>query len=219
MATTQLPEGLEEVEAGRFVGARVERKEDPRFLTGRGRYTDDVVLPGMLHAAFVRSPHARAAITGVDAGDARALPGVLAVYTYDDVATVGAPDALDAGPLGARPLARGTACFVGDPVVLVVAESRAVAEDACELVTVDYDARPAVVDLWAAVDESDGARPRGARVQRRPQYHLTRRSRARGGVRHCRARGHRDHQAAPLHRGSDGDAAARSRAGIPRVAR
>jgi aerobic carbon-monoxide dehydrogenase large subunit len=155
MATTQLPEGLEEVEAGRFVGARVARKEDPRFLTGRGRYTDDVVLPGMLHAAFVRSPHARAAITGFDAGDALALPGVLAVYAHDDVAAVGAPEALEAGPLGARPLARGSVCFVGDPVALVVAESRAVAEDACELVVVDYDPRPAVVDLWAAVDNSE----------------------------------------------------------------
>jgi carbon-monoxide dehydrogenase large subunit len=155
MPSTQLPEGLEEVEAGRFVGARVARKEDPRFLTGRGRYTDDVVLPGMLHAAFLRSPHARAAITGFDARDALALPGVLGVYTHDDVAAMGAPEALDAGPLGARPLARGTVCFVGDPVALVVAESRAVAEDACELVVVDYDPRPAVVDLWAAVDNTE----------------------------------------------------------------
>jgi carbon-monoxide dehydrogenase large subunit len=154
MVTTQLPEGLEEVEAGRFVGARVARKEDPRFLTGRGRYTDDVVLPGMLHAAFVRSPHARAVITGFEARDALALTGVLAVFTHDDLAAMGSPDALGAGPLGARPLARGTACFVGDPVALVVAESRAVAEDACELVVVDYEPQPAVIDLWAAVDNS-----------------------------------------------------------------
>src|SRR5262245_64439871 len=99
MATTQLPEGLDEVEAGRFVGARVARKEDPRFLTGRGRYTDDVALPGMLHAAFVRSPYARAAITSFDAHDADALPGVLAVYAHDDLAAMGSFEALEAGPL------------------------------------------------------------------------------------------------------------------------
>src|SRR5262245_30802230 len=124
---------LEEVEAGRFVGARVARKEDPRFLTGRGRYTDDVVVPGMLHAAFVRSPHARASVTRVDSTEAQALDGVAAVYTFDDLAEAADPDALHAGPLGARPLAHDVVCFVGDPVALVVAETRAIAEDACEL--------------------------------------------------------------------------------------
>jgi carbon-monoxide dehydrogenase large subunit len=143
---------LDEVEAGRFVGARVERKEDPRFLTGRGRYTDDVVVNGMLHAAFVRSPHARATITEVDVQAAAALPGVVAVLTYDDLAPFVAPAVLVAGPLGNRPLARGWACFVGDPVALVVAETRALAEDGCELVEVAYDPRPAVLDMWAAVD-------------------------------------------------------------------
>jgi carbon-monoxide dehydrogenase large subunit len=147
--------GLDEVEAGRFVGARVERKEDPRFLTGRGRYTDDVVVNGMLHGAFVRSPHARAAITSIDVQAARALPGVVAVFTYDDLAPFVASDVLTAGPLGSRPLARGEACFVGDPVVLVVAETRALAEDGCELVEVGYDPRPAVLDMWAAVDEDN----------------------------------------------------------------
>jgi carbon-monoxide dehydrogenase large subunit len=150
-----IPAGLVEVEAGRFVGARVERKEDPRFLTGRGRYTDDVVLPGMLHAAFVRSPHARAAITRLDLSEASVLEGVVGVYTYDDIAEVASPDALNAGPLGARPLARDVVCFVGDPVVLVVADTRAIAEDACELVTVNYDPQPAVVDPWLAVDNDN----------------------------------------------------------------
>jgi carbon-monoxide dehydrogenase large subunit len=151
---TAYESGLEELEAGRFVGARVERKEDPRFLTGRGRYVDDIVVPGMLHAAFVRSPHARATITQVDVGDAAALPGVLAVFTFDDLAPAAATEALEAGPLGARPLAHDVVCFVGDPVVLVVAETRAIAEDAGELVTIDYDAQPAVIDVWAAVDDS-----------------------------------------------------------------
>jgi aerobic carbon-monoxide dehydrogenase large subunit len=146
---------LEGVEAGRFVGARVARKEDPRFLTGRGRYTDDVVVPGMLHAAFVRSPHARAVITRVDVQDAAALPGVCAVYTLDDLSGAADPDVLGAGPLGARPLARDVVCFVGDPVVIVVAESRAVAEDACELVTIEYNADGPVLDLWSAVDDSE----------------------------------------------------------------
>jgi carbon-monoxide dehydrogenase large subunit len=147
--------GLDEVEAGRFVGARVERKEDPRFLTGRGRYTDDVVVPGMLHVAFVRSPHARATITSVDTLAALALPGVVAVHLFDDLASAIASDVLGAGPLGTRPLARDVVCFVGDPVALVVAETRAVAEDACELVEVAYDPRPAVLDLWTAVDEDN----------------------------------------------------------------
>ncbi|HXY95260.1 MAG TPA: xanthine dehydrogenase family protein molybdopterin-binding subunit [Acidimicrobiia bacterium] len=151
MAQT-LHSDLVEVEAGRFVGARVARKEDPRFLTGRGRYTDDVAVPGMVHAAFVRSPHARASVRGIDVADAARSPGVLAVYTLDDLAPAADPDTLDAGPLGARPLARGVVCFVGDPLVLVVAETRALAEDACELVNVDYEPRPPVLDLWAAVD-------------------------------------------------------------------
>src|SRR5580765_4117663 len=139
----------------RITGTSIQRVEDARVLTGRGRYTDDVVLPGMLHAAFVRSPHARAAITRLDVSEAAALEGVVAVYAYDDVAEVAAPDALNAGPLGARPLARDVVCFVGDPVVLVVADTRAIAEDACELVTVHYDPQPAVVDPWLAVDNDN----------------------------------------------------------------
>jgi carbon-monoxide dehydrogenase large subunit len=147
--------GLDEVEAGRFVGARVARKEDPRFLTGRGCYTDDIVAPGMLHAAFVRSPHARAEITDVDTGAAAALPGVSAVYTFHDLAAAADEEALAAGPLGTRPLARDVVCFVGDPVVLVVAETRALAEDACELVNIGYEPHPAVIDLWSAVDNDN----------------------------------------------------------------
>lgn len=152
--TTETP-ALEEVEAGRFVGARVARKEDPRFLTGRGRYTDDVVVPGMLHVAFVRSPHARAAITGVDTSEAAALEGVVATFTFDDIAAAADADALGAGPLGERPLARDVVCFVGDPVVLVVAETRAIAEDACELVNVEYEPHRPVLDLWDAVDDTE----------------------------------------------------------------
>jgi carbon-monoxide dehydrogenase large subunit len=154
MVRSAHPVGLEEVEAGRFVGARVERKEDPRFLTGRGRYVDDVMVPGMLHAAFVRSPHARAGVAGIDVGAAAALEGVVAVFTFEDLASFAAPDVLAEGALGARPLARGEVCFVGDPVALVVADTRALAEDAGELVSVDYDPHPAVVGFQAAIDGS-----------------------------------------------------------------
>ena len=111
------------------------RKEDPRFLTGRGRYTDDVVLPGMLHVAFVRSPHARAGDHRVDTTEAAAHARGRRGATPSTISRRAADEAaLNAGPLGSRPLAHGVVCFVGDPVVLVVAESRALAEDACELV-------------------------------------------------------------------------------------
>jgi carbon-monoxide dehydrogenase large subunit len=109
----------------------------------------------MLHAAFVRCSHARAVITLVDTGEAATLPGVLAVYTFEDLASVAADEALHAGPLGARPLAHDVVCFVGDPVVLVIAETRALAEDACELVSIECDPQPAVIDLWTAVDNDN----------------------------------------------------------------
>jgi carbon-monoxide dehydrogenase large subunit len=109
----------------------------------------------MLHAAFVRSPHARAEITNLDTSGAAALPGVSAVYTFHDLAAAADEDALAAGPLGTRPLARDVVCFVGDPVVLIVAETRALAEDACELVDIEYEPHPAVIDLWSAVDNDN----------------------------------------------------------------
>ena len=139
------------VEATRFIGERVPRREDARLLTGRGRYVDDVVLPGMLHAAFVRSPHASAAITAIDTDAAAALDGVRAVLTFDDLAAVGTVD----GTVPRRPLAHGSVCFVGDPVVIVVAESRARAEDACELVHVHYDATAALVEPRAAIADTE----------------------------------------------------------------
>ncbi len=197
--------GLDEVEAGRFVGARVARKEDPRFLTGRGLYTDDVALPGMLHVAFVRSPHARAAITGIDTTEAAAMAGVIAVYTFDDLAAAADAAALNAGPLGSRPVARDVVCFVGDPVVLVVAESRALAEDACELVDVEYEPRPAVIDLWLAVDDDnelvhEELESNVARTTTSPDDPALGR-----GVRGRRPRGDRHDPPAALHRGADGD--------------
>ena len=141
----------DEVEATRFIGERIPRTEDARLLSGRGRYVDDVTVPGLLHAAFVRSTHARATITAVDIEDAAALDGVRAVLTFDDLAAVGRISDLPA----ARPLARGSVNFVGDPVALVVAESRARAEDACELVRVDYESMMALMEPHAAIGEAE----------------------------------------------------------------
>ena len=91
----------------------------------------------------------------VDTTEAAGMLGVLAVYTFDDLAAAANDEALHAGPLGARPLARDVVCFVGDPVVLVVAESRALAEDACELVTSSTNRGPRSIDLWLAVDNDN----------------------------------------------------------------
>jgi carbon-monoxide dehydrogenase large subunit len=141
--------------AARYVGARVKRVEDSRLLTGCGSYVDDVVLPGMLHARFVRSPFARAAIRGIDTSAARAVPGVRHVFTAadlnGDVKEQWHTSSGRKGPETPRPpLAEGEARFAGDPVALVVAETLTVAHDAAELVVVDYDPLPAVVDYTTA---------------------------------------------------------------------
>jgi carbon-monoxide dehydrogenase large subunit len=136
---------LAHASAGRYVGQAVLRKEDPRLLTGRGRYTDDVTLPNMLHAHFVRSDVARAKFR-VDVSAARDAEGVVAVFTGEDLngevagtmypsMFVGAEDFMS--PM--YPLAVGDVRFVGDPIALVIAESRYLAEDAAELIEIDYD--------------------------------------------------------------------------------
>jgi aerobic carbon-monoxide dehydrogenase large subunit len=138
--------------AGRFVGQRVARREDGRLLTGRGTYVDDVVLPGMLHLAFVRSDVAHGRITRLDVTAARAHPGVRAVYTAAELNARIGPTWTDmSGPDSAqaphRVFADGDVRYVGEPIAAVVATSRYVAEDACELVEVDIEALPAVVDV------------------------------------------------------------------------
>jgi carbon-monoxide dehydrogenase large subunit len=141
----------------RFVGQRVTRSEDVRFVTGHGRYVDDIVVPGALHAAFARSDVARGRIVSIDASAARELPGVVAVYTAADLN----PRVLDhrveqelehAGPRPFSLLADGVVRFVGEPVAMVVAQSRYVAEDALELVVIDIDAEDAVVDYHRALE-------------------------------------------------------------------
>ena len=146
--------------ATRYVGARVNRIEDVRLLTGRGTYVDDITLPGMLHAYFVRSPYARATIRAIDAAAALALPGVHAVYTAADL-NPGVKEQwhTSIGPLSPEtprpPLAEDEVRFVGDPVALVIAASRALAQDAADLVEVDYEPRPAIVDYAQAENATE----------------------------------------------------------------
>lgn len=141
-----------------YVGTRINRIEDPRLLTGAGMFVDDVTRPGMLHACFVRSPIARGRITGIDAAAALELDGVHAVYVAADL-NPGVHEqkyGLD-GPYVPSanwpPLAESEVRFVGDPVALIVARDRYIAEDAAELVEVDYETLPPVVD-YATAEES-----------------------------------------------------------------
>ncbi len=141
--------------AARYVGTRINRVEDARLLTGHGTFVDDISPPGMLHACFVRSPFARARIGGIDTAAALDLPGVHAVFTAAEL-NPGAKEQWhtsigpDSPETPRPPLAEGEVRFVGDPVALVVAESRYIAEDAAELVEVDYEPLPAVVDYTQA---------------------------------------------------------------------
>src|SRR3954466_1185365 len=137
------------------------RKEDARLITGRTRWTDNITLPGMLHLALVRSPVAHARITGIDTDEARALPGVLAVYTAADLGLTEAslpnawPITPDQKAPQAPPLAVDTVHFAGEGVAVVVARDPATARDATELVLVDYEDLPPVLDMEEAL--ADGA--------------------------------------------------------------
>jgi carbon-monoxide dehydrogenase large subunit len=145
--------------AARYTGTRVNRVEDARLLTGRGVFVDDISLPGMLHACFVRSPFPRAAIRGIDTSAALALPGVHAVFTAADInRDVKEQWHSSLGPASPEtprpPLAEDEVRFAGDPVALVVAENRYIAEDAADLVDVDYEPLPAVVDYMSAEQDT-----------------------------------------------------------------
>ncbi len=157
---------MEQVGA-RSVGARVMRVEDPRILTGRGRYVDDVVLPDMVHAAFLRSPIPHGRLLGVDASEARRLPGVVAVYTGEDMerlttaAQAGAVSGMNASPDMKSPtfhaLATDKVRHIGDPLALVVAESRYIAEDALELIVEDIEMLDPIVSYEDALDATKPA--------------------------------------------------------------
>src|SRR5262252_2968801 len=165
MATTTIPATGDDRAASastegtveRFLGARVRRKEDPRFLTGRGLYTDDVRLHGTVHAAFVRSPHAHATIRTIDLDAARAYPGVVGVYTGTDLVEAGV-NGIPVGwllpelkPSNHHAIAVDKVHYVGEAVAVVVADSPYAARDAAELIAVDYDPRPAVADVEQAM--------------------------------------------------------------------
>jgi len=135
------------------IGTRMLRKEDPRFLVGRGRFVDDIALPNMAHAAVLRSPHAHARIKSIDTAAAQALPGVLAVITGEEAAKQTGPLPCFANPpVEQRCIALGKVRHVGEPVVLVVADTRYLAEDAIELINVEYEPLPAVSDMIDAIN-------------------------------------------------------------------
>ena len=144
--------------AARYVGQSVVRKEDRRLVTGHGHYVADVALPGMVHAAFLRSDVAKARIVSLDVTAARAVPGVVAVYTAADFD--GRFGEAWHGMLGEElsvppPLAATDVRHVGEPVALVIAESRAIAEDALELVELELDVEPAVADFTTAAGDTE----------------------------------------------------------------
>jgi carbon-monoxide dehydrogenase large subunit len=140
----------------KFVGDRLRRKEDPRLLQGRGQYVGDIVLPGMLHAAILRSPHAHARIGAVDVDRARAVSGVAAVFTFADLGAAARelPVIPPHPALGAKNfhlLAGDRARFVGEAVAVVVADSRYAAEDARERIRIGYEPLPSAQDPFAPV--------------------------------------------------------------------
>lgn len=136
--------------AARYIGQRVPRKEDPRLLTGRGQFVDDISLPGMLHVAFARSPIARGKILSIDTAAARGLPGVHAIYTQDDIARTKVEMLsfyLTGADVTITPLANGHVRYVGDPVALVIADDRYIAEDAASLIDIQYEEEDPVVSI------------------------------------------------------------------------
>jgi len=155
------------IEAGRsYIGGSVVRPQTARLLAGRGVFTDDVILPRLLHVAFLRSPHAHARIVAIDTAEATALPGVAAVVTGEAMVSVcsgwvgtlahfqGMKSAMQ------RPLAVGKASWQGEPVAAVVAESRAIAEDGVARVRVTWDVLSAVTDPTTALDPTTPVIPR-----------------------------------------------------------
>src|SRR5690349_1968484 len=140
----------------RIFGSGIKRREDPRLITGKGKYTDDMQLQGMLHMAIVRSPHAHARIKKIDTSSAKSMPGVVGVFTGADLTGLGTipcawliPNSNLKTP--AHPaLATDKVRYVGDGVAIVIAENRYQAQDAAEAVEVDYDVLGATVNPEAA---------------------------------------------------------------------
>src|SRR5438093_6682210 len=139
----------------KYVGQRVKRTEDPRLIKGLAHYVDDIRLPDTLYVAFVRSLYAHARINGVDTSEALNSPGVVAIYTGQDVAQkIGPVPCASALPdlkvPDYRVLATDKALFVGHPIAAIVATDKYAARDAVDLISIDYEELPAVVDVEAA---------------------------------------------------------------------
>jgi carbon-monoxide dehydrogenase large subunit len=173
--------------ATRYFGERIKRNEDPRLLTGQALYVDDVDLPDMLHAAFLRSPYAHARITSIDVSRALEREGVVAIYTADDLGDYWKPGPLLVSPPPVEeitfnertqvPLAKDKVRFAGEPVAMVVAASRYLAEDALADIEVEYEPLAVVGDLEAAlqpgsplVHEEVGSNVAAHVVQRKGEY-------------------------------------------------
>ena len=147
-----------------LVGQRIKRIEDPNLLSGRGQFVDDLKLPNMLHAAFMRSPLAHARITSIDVTEASSMPGVHMVWTAQNLPSsmrgrrllLQVPNPAIRHPFTQEPLASKEVCFVGEPVAVVVAESRHLAEDACERIVVEYEALPVSADCETAIKPGAG---------------------------------------------------------------
>ncbi|MBI2333790.1 MAG: xanthine dehydrogenase family protein, partial [Chloroflexi bacterium] len=171
----------------RYFGERIKRNEDPRLLTGQGLYVDDVDLPNMLHVAFVRSPYAHARINNIDVSQAIQREGVVAIYTANDLGDYWKPGPLLVSPPPVEnivfnektqvPLAKDKVKFAGEPIVMVLAESRYIAEDALADIQVDYEPLEAVVDLEKAlqpdsalIHEEIGSNIAANVVQRKGDY-------------------------------------------------
>lgn len=147
------------METDGYIGARVRRVEDSRLVRGAGRYVGDIVLPGMLHAGFVRSPHAHARTLSLDLSAARELPGVVAAYAGGDLPELAEPTPIMHWPHELRghgfiPLAHHRVRFAGEPVAVVLADDPSVLEDAIETVAVDYEPLPAVTDVERATEQA-----------------------------------------------------------------
>jgi carbon-monoxide dehydrogenase large subunit len=140
----------------RVIGERVQRREDPPLVSGRGQFLDDVVVAGCLHAAIVRAQHAHARIVDIDVLDALEVPGAVAIYTHEDLGALDRPLPLGIPNPGLHhprtqlPLVRDETHFAGEPIALVIATDRAVAEDVAERVRVDYEPLPVVADVRTA---------------------------------------------------------------------
>ena len=148
------------VPSTKHVGQSLRRKEDPRLITGRATYVDDLALPGMLHAAVVRSHEAHANIVSIDTSAALARPGIKAVYTGNDMSDLLAPLPMAWAPPGVEiktperwPVARDRVCHVGDAVALVVGDDKYVVVDAVADVHVEYESLPVVIDVEEALKD------------------------------------------------------------------